>query len=130
MTAEIGLFEMAARIQEDRTRQTALAEARSDAERMLVAAELGATERSLAVQTARATRAIYAAESAGAIGYVSGARPAPPSQSASESGGATGGSRQRNDGVTPEEAATGPSGPVDMPPTSQPPAPDERPQLT
>ena len=105
VTAELGLFELATRVQEDRDRQQVLAGARDDAERALVAAELGATERHLAVASVRAERAQRAADSAVAAGYHAERPNAPPPAAADATG-----ARQRNDGLTPADAATGPSG--------------------
>ena len=119
MAAEIGEVERATRVQEDRTRQLALA---ADAERALVAAELGATERSLAVASARAERAAAAATNHPAGRGQRGAADGPPADATSQTV-----PRPRNDGLTQAELATGPSGPATEPPwgTLQPPADGE-----
>lgn len=88
VVAEIGHFEIAA-----------LA---ANAERDLLTDALGATERSLADVSARATRAMRAAEAAHAAGVqLPSRRDAAPAARMAPS---------RNDGLTPAEAATGPSG--------------------
>ena len=104
VAAEIGLFEIAERAQEDFNRQRALA---SDRERALVAEELDTTERNLAAASAHAVRVLArarAAEDTIAGGGVRAA-PRPPADATSASA-----PRPRNDGLTAAEAATGPSG--------------------
>ena len=108
VTAEIGLFEIAAGAEQARYRQQALA---ADTERALMAEALGATERSLAVASARVVRATRAAESAAAAGFTQPATAAGSRANGEATGAPPSAARQtRNDGLTPDEAATGPSG--------------------
>lgn len=107
VAAEIGLFEMASRVQEDHSRQQALAGLRSDAERALVAAELSSTERSLAAASARAARATHSLQEATMRERVSA------SLHIDLGPNATGEQRADHDGLmTAEDTATGPSGGV------------------
>ena len=104
VTAEIGLFELASRAQEDFSRQQALT---ADAERALVTAELDTTERNLAAATAHAVRVLSRARAAEEAAANNGA---PPELHVAAEATSASAHRSRNDGTTQAEAATGPSG--------------------
>ena len=118
VTTELEEQEDAARAEADRSHQRALA---ADAERELLGAELGATERSLEREQRRRRTAIAVAAAAASSPANGQDAPAVSQPGIPVVVGATGTSsssieRSMGDGVTNVEASTGPSGHQDNPP--------------
>ena len=109
MTAELSEQEAAARAQEDRSRQIALA---ADAERALLGSELGATERSLERSERQRARAAVTATAAAVAAPATLRRDPgrPPPGAVQARHDATGSAaRPMGDGLTAADASTGPS---------------------